>query len=160
MQTSSKYQSLLNKLSDWLKQSSEAETRSIVEGVDLLKEWIDAGVEVHKDELSHSLYYLKRDLASFYDTYQRETNESPYYLTVKDQIWQTLSDMTDKTQLEWREFSSDTAHDGVYQAGEEVAFGLLSCLKCGEKLKISHAQKIHPCFNCKGTEFKRISSAP
>ncbi|MCU4675432.1 hypothetical protein N7931_07270 [Catenovulum sp. 2E275] len=160
MSKPSKYQTLLDEFSSWLKQASESETRSIAQGMDLLQDWIETGVEVHKESLQHSLFYLKRDLASFYDSYQRDSNESPYYLSVKDQVWQTLAEMTDKTQIEWREFSSDTAHKGVYKAGEEVGFGELICLKCGEKLIINHAQKIHPCFNCQHTEFKRRAIAP
>lgn len=160
MDKPSNYKSLLDKFSSWLKQASEDETRSIAQGMDLLQDWIEAGVEVHKESLNNSLFYLKRDLASFYEDYQRETNESPYYLSVKEQLWQNLAEMTDRTQLEWHEFSSDTAHNGIYQAGEEVGFGILECTKCREKIKITHAQKIHPCFNCQHHEFRRRSTAP
>lgn len=160
MDNPSNYKSLLSKFSAWLKQASEDETRSMAQGIDLLQDWIEAGVEVHQESLNNSLFYLKRDLASFYEDYQRETSESPYYLSVKEQLWQNLAEMTDKTQLEWREFSSDTAHKGIYTAGEEVGFGILECTNCGEKIKISHAQKIHPCFNCQHHEFRRRSTAP
>ena len=160
MSKTGKYQALVDKFSNWLKQASETETRSIVEGMDLLQEWIEAGVDVNKEAFYNSLYYFKRDLDRFYENYKRDTDESPYYLSLKDQIWQTLAEMTDKTQLEWREFSSDAQHDGIYHAGEEIAFGMLVCLKCGEKTQISHPQKIHSCFNCQHKEFKRKSVAP
>ncbi len=160
MSKSNKYQTLLDKFSHWLKQASDSETRSIVEGMDLLQDWIEAGVEVNKESFYNSLYYLKRDLATFYDSYQRETQESPYYLSVKDQVWHTLTEMTDKTQVEWHEFTSDAYHDGIYQAGEEVGFGILVCTQCGEKVEITHAQKIHPCFNCQNQTFKRKAIAP
>ncbi|MER2490945.1 zinc ribbon-containing protein [Catenovulum sediminis] len=160
MNSPKKYQALLDKFSSWLKKSSEEETRSMAEGVELLKEWIEAGLEVHQEEFYHSWQYFQRDLAYFYDSYQKEANESPYYLSVKDNIWQTLAEMTDRTQLEWGEFSSDLDHLGTYNAGEEVAFGRLKCQKCGELLEISHPQKIHPCFNCGHKAFTRSAPAP
>ena len=33
---------------------------------------------------------------------------------IKESIWQQLADITDKTQLEWREVFQDLNHHGVY----------------------------------------------
>ncbi|EWH08362.1 hypothetical protein DS2_17787 [Catenovulum agarivorans DS-2] len=155
-----KYQMLMAKFSSWLKDSAEQETRSIAEGVDLLENWLQTGIEVHQQEFYHSWQYLQRDLAYFFDSYQQEANESAFYLSVKDNMWALLAEMTDRTQLEWREFSSDLDHQGVYKAGEEIAFGRLQCCQCKSILPIHHPQKIHPCVECGNPSFARLNSIP
>lgn len=160
MSTSNKgYQTLKNKLEDWLKHSQQ-QTQSLVEGVDLLRDYVQTGYQVNRENLASSLTYLQRDLAYFYESYHYEGQESPFYQTAKDSFWQTLAEMTDKTQLEWREFSADLDHQGSYQAGEEIAFGILKCQRCGESITISHVQTIHPCFNCQNETFTRLAAAP
>ncbi|WP_440905724.1 zinc ribbon-containing protein [Catenovulum sp. SX2] len=155
-----KYQMLMAKFSTWLKDSAEQETRSIAEGVDFLENWLQTGLEVHQQEFYHSWQYFQRDLAYFFDGYQQEANESSFYLTVKDNLWGLLAEMTDRTQLEWREFSSDLDHQGIYKAGEEIAFGRLQCTECKDMLTINHAQKIHPCFECGNQHFTRLNAVP
>ncbi|WP_017444583.1 zinc ribbon-containing protein [Gayadomonas joobiniege] len=153
------YQSLQEKLRAWLNEGQQ-QTQSLVEGIEFLREYVQTGYEINRDDLTLSLEYLQRDLAYFYETYHYEGQESAFYLAAKDNFWHTLAEMTDRTQLEWREFSSDMNHKGTYQAGEEVAFGLLKCQHCGETIEINHVQKIHPCFNCQHENFSRIAAAP
>lgn len=42
---------------------------------------------------------------------------------IKESLWQELADITDKTQLEWREVFRDLNHHGVYHSGEVVGLG-------------------------------------
>lgn len=154
------YQSVLDKLNQWLRQSSEAETRTLVSGVNFLNEWIEAGLEVHRDELKHSAQFLLRDLQHFYHDYQRDTNESAYYLSLKDNIWHYLTEMTDRTQLEWREFNSDLSHEGYYKAGEEIGFGVLVCKQCSTKKEIYHPEIISACLECQHDTFYRELAKP
>ena len=42
---------------------------------------------------------------------------------IKESLWRELADITDKTQLEWREVFQDLNHHGVYHSGEVVGLG-------------------------------------
>ncbi len=49
-----------------------------------------------------------------------------------------LVDITDKTQLEWREVFQDLNHHGVYHSGEAVGLGNLVCEKCHHHIAFIH----------------------
>lgn len=159
-ETNSNYQKLVDKLHNWLDDIKDHEVRSLAEGVDLVSEWAQTGLEIHSEQLQQNVEWLKRDLANFYSDYQHETQESPYYLRIKDQIWHTLAELTDKTQIEWHEIKADFAHQGEYKTGEEVALGILVCKHCGNKLEITHPQRIHECTECGHHHFIRLAFAP
>lgn len=151
------YQSLVEQLNVWLRQSAEIETRTLVNGIDFLKEWIETGVAVNTEEFKNSSQYLIRDLQHFLINTQRDADESAFYLSFKDSLWQQLANMADKTQLEWQQFSADLAHDGIYKSGEEIGFGTLSCKQCKTQKSIAHPQKIKACVECGSELFVRLS---
>lgn len=69
---------------------------------------------------------MRRDLEEFALSYQEsrdELQDSVFMRVIKESIWQQLADITDKTQLEWREVFQDLNHHGVYHSGEVVGFG-------------------------------------
>ncbi|NTS78406.1 hypothetical protein HR060_16275 [Catenovulum sp. SM1970] len=152
------YQALLNQFHDWLNDVKEHEVKDLAQGVDFVQEWATTGLDVGQEALETQIFYLQRDLAQFYLSSQNDLKESPYYLRIKDQIWHTLLEMTDKTQLEWRALTSDFQHNGIYQAGEEIALGELECENCGHQLIIEHVQTIRPCIECGSEQFLRQSS--
>ncbi|RAP71648.1 hypothetical protein ACZ87_01526 [Candidatus Erwinia dacicola] len=41
---------------------------------------------------------------------------------IRQNIWKELADITDKSQLEWREVFQDINHHGAYQSREIVGF--------------------------------------
>ncbi|MDI5677483.1 hypothetical protein MJL30_38810, partial [Salmonella enterica subsp. enterica serovar Anatum] len=49
--------------------------------------------------------------------------EAGFLPGIKESLWQELADITDKTQLEWREVFQDLNHHGVYHSGEVVGLG-------------------------------------
>lgn len=76
---------------------------------------------------------VKRDLEEFARSYEEsheDESDSVFMRVIKESLWQELADITDKTQLEWREVFQDLNHHGVYHSGEVVGLGNLVCEKC------------------------------
>ncbi len=73
-----------------------------------------------------------------YEESLKEESDSVFMRVIKESLWQELADITDKTQLEWREVFQDLNHHGVYHSGEVVGLGNLVCEKCHFHLPISH----------------------
>ncbi len=69
---------------------------------------------------------VKRDLEEFARSYEEsheDESDSVFMRVIKESLWQELADITDKTQLEWREVFQDLNHHGVYHSGEVVGLG-------------------------------------
>lgn len=62
-----------------------------------------------------------------YEESLKEESDSVFMRVIKESLWQELADITDKTQLEWREVFRDLNHHGVYHSGEVVGLGNLVC---------------------------------
>ncbi len=58
-----------------------------------------------------------------YEESLKEESDSVFMRVIKESLWQELADITDKTQLEWREVFQDLNHHGVYHSGEVVGLG-------------------------------------
>lgn len=61
-----------------------------------------------------------------YEESLKEESDSVFMRVIKESLWQELADITDKTQLEWREVFQDLNHHGVYHSGEVVGLGIWS----------------------------------
>jgi hypothetical protein len=160
MSPSNLYQQMLSKLNSWLNDVEEHEIKQMAEGVELVSDWAQTGLEVNSEDLQSRLTWLKRDLAYFYQGYQEEFKESVYCQQLKEQLWHNLNEMTDKTQIEWRELRADFNKDGIYKAGEEIALGILECEQCKTQITIEHVQTIAPCSQCSCQSFHRFSTSP
>lgn len=82
---------------------------------------------------------VKRDLEEFARSYEEsheDESDSVFMRVIKESLWQELADITDKTQLEWREVFQDLNHHGVYHSGEVVGLGNLVCEKCHYHLAV------------------------
>lgn len=56
---------------------------------------------------------VKRDLEEFARSYEEsheDESDSVFMRVIKESLWQELADITDKTQLEWREVFQDLNH--------------------------------------------------
>ncbi len=51
-----------------------------------------------------------------YEESLKEESDSVFMRVIKESLWQELADITDKTQLEWREVFRDLNHHGVYHS--------------------------------------------
>ena len=127
------------------------------------EEVVDAASDMTKDELALISNYVKRDMKEFAQNYEESKTtfpDSPFYRLISDSMWHALLEITDKTQVEWKEVFDDLEHQGVYQAGEVVGLGVLVCEKCGHREQYNHAQIIQSCTHCDNNEFTRLSLKP
>ncbi|CAM3508977.1 hypothetical protein BS639_10180 [Rouxiella silvae] len=93
-----------------------------------------------------------------------ETNsgdeDSVFMRVIKESLWRELADITDKTQLEWKEVFKDVNHHGVYHSGEVVGLGDLICEKCHFQLSVYTPEILTKCPECGNDEFTRRAFEP
>lgn len=147
----SEYESLLNDIIEMLKKSPK-EIENIVQ---VSEKVADAASDMTKDELSLISAYVQADLKEFADSYE-ESKSGPFYLMIKNSIWEGLASITDNTRLEWQELFSELENQGVYEAGDLIALGVLKCEKCGHQMEYNHPTEIIPCTACGHRFFSRI----
>ncbi|MDO6500846.1 zinc ribbon-containing protein [Photobacterium sanguinicancri] len=153
------YEALLEKVTEALKHSPE----ELQQWVETTEKYRQAASDMTKDELALISAYLKRDLAEFGQNVEESSepfDESPFYQAVSETIWSGLAEITDKTQLEWREVMGDIQHQGVYQAGEIIGLGNLVCEHCGHHQMYTHVKRLEPCVRCGHEQFTRQPLAP
>ncbi|KLV06681.1 MULTISPECIES: zinc ribbon-containing protein [Photobacterium] len=153
------YETLLEQVTETLKHSPD----ELKHWAEVTEKYRQAASDMTKDELALISAYLKRDLQEFGQNVEESPapfSESPFYQVVKETIWEGLAEVTDKTQIEWREVMDDIKHQGVYEAGEIVGLGNLVCEQCGHKELITHVKEISPCLKCGHTRFTRQPLSP
>lgn len=92
--------------------------------------------ELTRTEVDELTRAVRRDLEEFAMSYEESQDDSVFLRVIKESLWQELADITDKTQLEWREVFQDLNHHGVYHSGEVVGLGNLVCEKCHYHLAV------------------------
>lgn len=115
---------------------------------------------IEVDELTRA---VRRDLEEFAMSYEEsleEESDSVFMRVIKESLWQELADITDKTQLEWREVFQDLNHHGVYHSGEVVGLGNLVCEKCHFHLAIYTPEVLPLCPKCGHDQFQRRPFEP
>lgn len=153
------YETLLEQVTETLEHSPD----ELKHWADITEQYRQAASDMTKDELALISAYLKRDLQEFGLNVKESPapfSDSPFYRVVKETIWEGLAEVTDKTQIEWREVMDDLKHRGVYEAGEIIGLGNLVCEKCGHEELITHVKKISPCLKCGHTRFTRKPLSP
>ncbi len=157
----SNYEQVLERILIKFKQEEHLSEEAIDAAIERANEYINAAEELTEDELSLIKKYLKRDLQAFAEKMAQADDEPSVWLgTLTESIWQGLADITDKTQLEWRELSEDLAHDGIYRAHEWVGLGVLCCTKCKHEQEIYHPTKLETCIQCGNDTFLRRPFKP
>lgn len=139
-----KYQQWLNQLSDAVRQAKEQQVSQLFELGETVKAYLKAGSDLTAYETT-----------LFLETLKRQSAEEVLPSLWPEALWYELSQVTDKTQLEWQELSSDFAHQGHYQVGEEVGMGLYCCDACSATLPYYHPAELVVCPDCGGHLFHR-----
>ena len=119
--------------------------------------------ELTRTEIDELLRAVRRDLEEFAMSYgesQEDESDSVFLRVIKESIWQELADITDKTQLEWREVFKDVSHHGVYHSGEVVGLGNLVCEKCHHHLAFYTPEVLPLCPKCGHDQFQRRPFEP
>lgn len=119
--------------------------------------------ELTRTEVDELIRAVRRDLEEFamsYSESQEDEEDSVFLRVIKESIWQELADITDKTQLEWREVFQDLSHHGVYHSGEVVGLGNLVCEKCHFHLAVYTPDVLPLCPKCGHDQFQRRPFEP
>ena len=119
--------------------------------------------ELTRIEIDERTRAVRRDLEEFarsYEESQDEVTDSVFMRVIKESLWQELADITDKTQLEWREVFKDLNHHGVYHSGEVVGLGNLVGEKCHFHLAVYTPDVLPLCPKCGHDQFQRRPFEP
>ena len=137
--------------------------RDIDELVDSARKRMNETGELTRTEVDEVTRAVRRDLEEFarsYNESQDEFTDSVFMRVIKESLWQELADITDKTQLEWREVFQDLNHHGVYHSGEVVGLGNLVCEKCHYHLAVYTPDVLPVCPKCGHNQFSRRPFEP
>lgn len=119
--------------------------------------------DLTRTEIEEITLAVRRDLKEFATSYgesQAAFSDSVFMRVIKESLWQELADITDKTQLEWREVFEDLNHHGVYHSGEVVGLGNLICEKCHNPLPVYTPEVLPLCPKCGHDHFQRRPFEP
>ncbi|EAN4468032.1 zinc ribbon-containing protein [Salmonella enterica] len=116
--------------------------------------------ELTRTEVDELTRAVRRDLEEFAMSYEESQDDSVFLRVIKESLWQELADITDKTQLEWREVFQDLNHHGVYYSGEVVGLGNLVCEKCHFHLAVYTPDVLPRCPKCGHDQFQRRPFEP
>lgn len=99
------YRELVASLSERLR-NGERDIDALVEQA---RERVIKTGELTRTEVDELTRAVRRDLEEFAMSYEeslKEESDSVFMRVIKESLWQELADITDKTQLEWREVQS------------------------------------------------------
>ena len=151
---------LYNNMADWLEDVREHEVTQIVEFVEQFKTYAKAAESIPEEKVKQFVDNFEHDLKDFYQQNQQEAQHSSYLGLLNEAFWSKLAQMTDKSQVEWAELMEDLEHQGKYQTGDHIGFGLLECRKCHHKMEVSHYSEVIDCTECGHNEFYRLPLQP
>ncbi|MDU7608393.1 MAG: hypothetical protein E7K42_21200, partial [Escherichia coli] len=103
------YRELVASLSERLR-NGERDIDALVEQA---RERVIKTGELMRTEVDELTRAVRRDLEEFAMSYEeslKEESDSVFMRVIKESLWQELADITDKTQLEWREVFQDLNH--------------------------------------------------
>ena len=153
------YRELVSTLSERLR-NGERDIDALVEQARVK---ISQSGELTQREVESLTTAVRRDLEEFarsYEESQDELTDSVFMRVIKESLWQELADITDKTQLEWREVFQDLNHHGVYHSGEVVGLGNLVCEHCHYHLAVYTPDILPRCPKCGHDQCQRRPFEP
>ena len=153
------YRELVSTLSERLR-NGERDIDALVEQARVR---ISQSGELTQSEIDNVIRAVRRDLEEFalsYEESQEELTDSVFMRVIKESLWQELADITDKTQLEWREVIQDLSHHGVYHSGEVVSLGNMVCEQCHYPLHVNTQDVLPRCPKCGHDQFQRRPFEP
>ncbi|WP_409306348.1 zinc ribbon-containing protein [Pectobacterium sp. B1J-3] len=127
------------------------------------RQTLQEGSELTQKEIEQIIQAVQRDLEEFarsYNESQGEFTDSVFMRVIKESLWQELVDITDKTQLEWRQLFNDVNNHGVYHSGEVVGLGNLVCEKCHHHIAFYTPEILPRCPTCSHDQFHRQPFQP
>ena len=150
---SKRYQSIIDKVYDWLEQSARQDVLTMMDILERAKAYLHAAEDLGVDELKTMENFLLRDFNTFSKQLGQQAEDSLWLKSIKNKLGSLLVDMSDQNRLQMFEMEVDVAHQGQYKAGELVALGEIVCSQCGHRHQVDFVEEIQPCIECGGTEF-------
>lgn len=157
------YRALLQQLRERLELAGEVQTRQLNELIKKSEAYLEAAGDLTKDEWALISRALRRDMEAFSEHYlihREEVDRSVWLQNIRESVWHWLTDLCDRSQIEWTELTDDLEHQGEYRAGELVGYGVLVCTNCGHKTEIYHPAALPACLVCGGQHFTRVPFDP
>lgn len=148
------------KLDLWLAEIKQNELLDIDAFIAQAKQTLLNAEHLSEEKTKQFLINLQNDLADFYQQSLHEAKHSVYLAVMQESIWQKLSDMTDKSQVEWAELSDDFEHQGQYKTGDIIGFGILECQLCHKEHLFTHSAEVSDCVDCGHHGFIRKPLSP
>ena len=155
------YQSLITEVKSQFLEDNTMTVKDLFNSVTQGKEFLRLKEQAGEDELALVEQFLKRDIASFLrEQNANSLSHSPTVITLENTLWHWLSEITDRSQVEWHELTQDFKHHGYYQSGEIVNQGIMVCTNCGNEMSIEFPGTIPDCPECDNGEFTREPLTP
>lgn len=148
-----RYQSVLDKVYDWLKEVTHHDVLTMMDIVERGKAYLHAAEDLGASELRMLEDFLLRDFNTFSKQFGQQAEESIWLKSLKNKLGMLMVDMSDQNRLQMFEMEMDVAHEGRYKVGELVALGEIICSRCGHRHQVDFVEKIEPCIECGGEEF-------
>lgn len=139
-----RYEQWLEQLDIKLQKLSDKPLESVAELLDVVTDYAKASVDLTA--------YESR---LFIETFFRQQQDQQMPSLWPEQLWQQLSAITDKTQVEWLELPIDLQHQGRYLQGEMVGMGQYHCEQCGAVQTHFHPAPLLKCTECQHVRFIR-----
>ena len=139
-----RYQAWLEQLDASLQRVRDKPLESVVQLMDTVAEFARASADL-------TAYESRLFIETFFRQQQADTMPSLW----PERLWQQLSEITDKTQVEWLELPADLQHQGIYLQGELVGMGEYHCLHCAGVQTHFHPAELLPCSQCQHVRFVR-----
>lgn len=155
------YEALIAEVKSQFLEDNTLTAKNLFKSVTQGKEYLRLKAQAGEDELALVEQFLKRDIASFLQEQNADSlSHSPSLILLENTLWHWLSEITDRSQVEWHELSQDFKHHGYYQSGDIVNQGLLVCTSCGHSMSIEFPGVIPDCPECDNEEFIREALTP
>ena len=155
------YEALIAQVKSDFSDDNSMTVKELYKVVTTSKQFLILKDQAKEDELALVEQFLKRDIASYLqEKNATDLSHSPTMIAVENTLWHWLSEITDRSQVEWHEVSQDFKHHGYYQSGEIVGQGTMVCTNCGHEMRIEFPGVISECPECDSEQFTREALAP
>ncbi|MEH8020048.1 MULTISPECIES: zinc ribbon-containing protein [Rheinheimera] len=149
-----KYNAWLHEFTQIMQQAERRQLDNMVDFAEQLKAYLHAGKELSAYETQLFVETLRRQWQG-YNKQQEEQDSTTIPSLWPEALWQELSAITDKSQLEWQELAQDFKHQGVYYQGEIVGMGRYRCSQCLNCADYTHPSELLACSQCGAVQFFR-----
>lgn len=157
---SNTFDSIYNSLSQWFDDFNRHEVTNVIDIVAQAKLYLEAAESIPEDNIKQFLANFRYDLHEFHQQYNAQLQHSVYLGLLNERFWMALTNITDKSQIEWAELNDDFKHSGEYHSGDSIGFGELECIACHQSTIIVYLSEVSNCMHCGGKSFTRKALAP